>query len=436
MLELGVIAILVLLNGAFSLSEAGVLASRRSRLQEQAREGIPGATAALKITESPVRFLSTVQIGITLIGIISGAFGGAALADDVAEWIAQAGAPERVARPLALTLVIVGIAYVSLVLGELVPKRIGLEHPELVARAAAGPMSVFSSIAAPLVRFLTFSTNVLLRPFGVGPRRAETVSEEEIRGMIRLGSASGVLGATESAVIERVLTLADRKVTSLMIPRQDVEWIDADATPADLIRLLRVTRFTHFPVCRGGLDDLLGVVEVRDLVRAGLSQGPIRLESLLEPPLHVPESTAPLRALDLFKERRVDAGFVTDEHGTIEGMLRLVDIVEAVVGDLAPEAEREPLVVRRDDGSLLLDGLFPVAMLGEALGEVLPSLENLSVQSVGGLMIHELGRVPVSGDAVVLDSWRLEVVDMDGRRVDKILASRAPASTEGRSPEE
>ena len=420
MLEIGIILLLIMLNGLLAGSEAGVVAARRIRLRQQAETGLRGALAALKTVESPIQFLSTVQVGITLIGIFSGVYGGATIAEDVAAWLSQWKTLEPIAMPMALGLVVLVITYFSLVLGELVPKRLAMEHPEAVVRRIAGPMRVVSTIVSPAVHFLSFSTNLLLRPLGVGTERAESVSDEEIRAVIRLGASSGVLEREEGRVIERVFAMADRRAGSFMTPRRDVECLSADASAADVIAFARASRDTHVPVSPGGLDELLGVVSVVELAHA---EGKPPRE-LVTPPLFIPETANALRAIELFREANAQIAFIADEHGTIDGMLRLSDLLEEILGEVGGEPDAdEPGVIRRDDGSLLVDGLLPVdeflVVIGEKPG---PSFDPAVYHTVGGLVMHHLGRLAKAGDAVEVEGWRFEVLDMDGRRVDKLLA--------------
>ncbi len=419
MLEIGIILVLILLNGLLAGSEAGVVASRRVRLREQAAAGLKGAKAALRTVESPVGFLSTVQVGITLIGIFSGVFGGATIAEDLAGWMARWPRLEPISRPLALGTVVVGITYLSLVLGELVPKRLAMEHPEAVARRVAGPLRVLSMMASPAVKFLSFSTNLLLRPLGVGAGRAESVSEEEIRSVIRLGAASGVLERQEGQVIERVFAMADRQAGTFMIPRRDVACLAPDAPEDVVTRAARTARDTHLPVSAAGLDELLGVVSLVQLAHAG-DKTP---GELVGPALFIPETAKALRAIELFREANAQIAFVADEHGTIEGMLRLSDLLEEILGEAGERHAGEPALTRRDDGSMLIDGLLPLAVFLDEVGQKPGGVFDPSVShTVGGLVVHHLGKLPDTGEAVDIGGWRFEVVDMDGRRVDKLLA--------------
>ncbi|MBK7404046.1 MAG: HlyC/CorC family transporter [Phycisphaerales bacterium] len=419
MLEIGVILVLVLINGLLAMAEVGIVASRKARLREQAAAGVKGAQSALEALDSPVRFLSTVQFGITLIGILSGVFGGATIADKLAARFATVPSLEHFAQPLALGVVVVLITYFSLVLGELAPKRFAMEHPEAVARRAVAPMRLLAALASPAVRFLSFSTNVVLRPFGVGGSRAESVSEEEIRSMIRLGAASGVLDREEREVIERVFSIADRRVGSFMIPRRDVICLAPDATPAQAAAVLRESRDAHFPVSESGLDELLGVVSALELARQ-MGTSP---RALVRAPLYIPDTANALRAIELFRKENAQIAFITDEHGTIEGMVRLSDLLEEILGQGHPNAE--PAIVARADGSLLLDGLASLADFLEASAETWSEeFDTDSFHTLGGLLAHRLGRLPKTGDVLTIGAWRSEVVDMDGRRVDKILAQR------------
>ncbi len=428
MLEIGLILALILLNGLLSGSEAGIVASRKARLREQAAAGLRGAEAALRALDSPTGFLSTVQVGITLIGIFSGLVGAAALAPDI-EHLLEPIVPLAVVTPLSYGLVVLAITYLSLVVGELVPKRLAMEHPEAVLRRAAGPMLMLAALGSPAVKFLSFSTNLLLRPFGIGPSRNERVSEEEVRSMIRMGGVSGVLEQEEISVIERVFAAADRRAGSFMVPRRDVRCVSPDTGVVELRRIARESRDTHLPVSPGSLDELLGVVSVVDLAHMDEQRlHEHRLHDVLVPPLFVPETANALRAIELFRKANAQIAFVTDEHGTIEGMVRLADLLEEILGEVGGEvAADEPGVTRRDDGSLLIDGLLPLADLLEALGKrPSPEFDPSTYHTVGGLVVHHLGSVPGIGNRVEIEGWRFEVVDIDGRRIDKVIATRIP----------
>lgn len=433
MLEIGIILVLIFVNGLLAASEAAVVASRRPRLVEQVRAGLPGAPAALRAVEAPVRFLSTVQVGITLIGILSGVFGGAMLADDLAIWLGGIEAIRPIVRPLAFVLTVVTITYVSLVVGELVPKRIAMEHPETLARFSAPPMNVIAAITSPVVRFLTFSTNAIVGTLGIGSSTTETVSDEEIRSVIRLGAASGVLQEQERAVIERIFSLADRRAGSFMIPRRDVECVAPDAPPELVRELVRRSRATHYPVSPGGLDELQGVVALLDLAHSpGRTPG-----ALKQPALFIPETANALQAIEVFREANAQLAFVTDEHGTIEGMIRLVDLVEDILGE-SGFSHDEPGIVRRRDGSYLIDGLLPLHEFLEAFDEA-PSqdFDPALYHTVGGMVVHHLGRLASAGDVVGVGHWTFEVLDTDGRRVDKLCATmkNGTAGEHGSTPD-
>ena len=427
MLEISLILALIILNGLLSGSEAGIVASRKARLREQAAAGLRGSQAALRAMNSPTGFLSTVQVGITLIGIFSGFFGAAVIAPDV-EHLLEPIVPPTVVTPLSYGLVVLVITYLSLVVGELVPKRLAMEHPEAVLRRAAGPMLLLSAIGSPAVKFLSLSTNLILRPFGIGPSRNERVSEEEVRSMIRMGGVSGVLEEEEISVIERVFAAADRRAGSFMLPRQDVRCLSQKTEVAELRRLARESRDTHLPVSPGSLDELLGVVSVVDLAHMDEQRlGEHRLRDVLVPPLFVPETANALRAIELFRKANAQIAFVTDEHGTIEGMVRLADLLEEILGEVGggEATAEEPSLARRDDGSLLIDGLLPLAELLEVLGKKpSPAFDPSTYHTVGGLVVHHLGSLPDVGDSVEIQGWRFEVVEIDGRRADKVLASR------------
>ena len=435
MLEIGIIFVLILINSLLAMAEAGVVAARKIRLQSDAKAGLHGAKDALKTVESPVRALSTVQIGITLIGIFSGVFGGATIADDLAHTFVSIPLLAPIAKPLALGVVVVVITYFSLVLGELVPKRLGMEHPEAVLRLLARPMHLLSTIASPIVSLLTFSTALLLKPLGVGTQRAESVSDEEIRSVIRMGTTTGVLEVEEGAVIERIFALADRRVGSFMTPRRDVVCLHPDATPEQIAQHVQTSTTTQLPVSPGGLDEIVGIVSVLDLARVGTH----RMQEILKPPLFIPETANALRAVKLFRSVNAQIACVTDEHGTIEGLIRLVDLLEDILGEVNTKRTGTPqnrpshrrgnttpnMIQRQPNGSMLIDGLLPTAEFLEEIDESAGTLfDPARYHALGGMMIHKLGRVARVGDDVCIGPWRFEVVSMNHKRIGQLRVSR------------
>jgi len=423
-LEIALILVLIVLNGVFSMSEIAVVSSRRTRLQERAEAGDAGARHALALTREPTRFLSTVQIGITLIGTLAGAFGGATLSEELAPTIARAPVLAPYAHTLALGAVVLVITYLSLVIGELVPKRIGLNAPERIAAAVAGPMNVVSILAAPAVKMLTVSTELLLKLLRV--RRAEEtpVSEAEISVMMEQATQAGVFHEQEQELVERVFWLGDQRVGAVMTPRHRLVWLDLQDAPEENWRRMVEHRHSRYLLCDGGLDAVRGMVDVKDLWAARLAAAEVGLADQARPPLFIPASMRALHLLERFRESGVHLAVVVDEYGGVEGVVTLNDLLQEIAGDLTVAGTGQPPVVRRDDGSLLVDGSYPVDDFREALELPERRGEPREYRTVGGLVFTMMGHVPTPGEHVDHEGWRLEVMDMDGNRVDKVLATR------------
>ncbi|OYD82361.1 hemolysin family protein [Azospirillum brasilense] len=419
--EIAIIVALTLLNGVFAMSELAVVSSRKARLQTMADQGNSGARMALRLIEDPSRFLSTVQIGITLVGVVAGAYGGATLGDRFGRWLDSFPALAGQGELLGVGGVLVVITYLSIVLGELIPKRIALKSPERVASLIAPPMRLLSRIAAPFVWLLGASTDLLLRLLGLHGAREESVTEEEVRSMISEGTQAGVFAPAEKEMIDGVLRLADRTVRTIMIPRPDVAWLDLGKPQAEQLEAIRAGGHSRYPVCRGELDELVGVIHTRDLVGALAEGRPFNLEIQAARPLVVHDGTPILKLLELMKTSGHHLAIVVDEYGSIEGIVTLTDILETIAGDLPEAGEAmETAAVRREDGSWLVEGWMPVDEFEDRVG--LRGLRGTSdFHTVAGLVLHHLGHVPVAGEAFEWEGVRLEVVDMDGRRIDKVL---------------
>lgn len=429
-LELLLVLLLIVLNGVFSMSEIAVVSARRTRLQQRAEAGDAGARAALQLVEAPNRFLSTVQIGITLVGILTGAFGGAAVSRMLAGQLARVPLLAPYSEPLALALVVALITYLSLVIGELVPKRIGLTSPERIASLVARPMRLLSTLVSPAVSLLSVSTDLIVRLLGIRPAEEPPVTEEEIRIMLEQGTRAGVFEAAEQDMVENVFRLGDRRVVELMTPRRLVIWLDLDDPPEENLRKLVETPHIFYPVYRGSPDNVLGVLSIKDLWRQSATRQPLNLQAVpLCQPLFLPESIRAARVLELFKRSGQRIALVVDEYGGVEGLVTLADVVESITGDEpVTDAAGEPLAIERPDGSWLLDGMLSIDQLKETFDiEALPAEEEGDYQTVGGLVLHLLRRIPVEGDRLVWDGLRFEIVDMDGRRIDKVLVTREPA---------
>ncbi len=441
-MALAILALLILVNSLFVAAEMALSASRKSRLEaavQRGGKGTRGARAALKLHASPTRFLSTVQIGITLIGITSGAFGEASIADRLTPRIEKIEALAPIAAEISLTLTVLGITFVTIVFGELVPKRLAQSSPERFAAFFALPMTVVSRIAAPAVWALSHTTDLILRLLPFKAVADPEAAEEEVRSLMRTGASEGVFDESEQRIVERVFALSDRTVKSLMVPRPDIDWLPADASVHRVRVAVATSSHSHFPVCTSGLDDLVGVVHVKDLVKSGLISDEIRLSELVRKPMFVPETLPGLKLLKMFQQRQDRIAFVLDEYGVLEGLVTMNDVVEAIVGDVtsAGEADPEPMVVRRADGSFLLDGMLPVdelrtLMFGDkGAGTPLPKQDEAAFETLGGFLLAYLGRIPATGDTFAFDRFNFEVVDMDRHRVDKVLLSiRAPSATD------
>lgn len=429
--QLLLILVLIIANGVFSGSEIALVSARKVRLEQQAREGNRSARLALKLAQDPNDFLSTVQVGITLIGILSGALGGATVAEQLKKVLDQVPLFQPYSNAISLALVVGLITYLSLVIGELVPKRLALSNPEQIACSVARPMRRLSRLAAPLVALLSFSTDAIVRLMGVRETEEVTITEDELRVLIEQGTEAGTFEAAEQEMVGRVLRLGDRPIRALMTPRTDIDWIDLEGSVEENRQLVMESPHSRFPVCRGSIDECLGVVRLRTLWTTYLNeQSPdVDLESMLSAPLYVADSTRALKVLELFKESGTHIALVLDEYGGVEGMVTLNDLVEAIVGELpALEDEEEPMVVQRDDGSWLLDGLLPVDELKLILDwEELPD-EDSGYHTLAGFIINHLGRIPDAGDHFEWLGVRFEIVDMDGRRIDKVLMANVPGA--------
>lgn len=420
--EILIISLLILTNGFFSLSEMAIVSARKVRLQQRAEEGDKAAKAALELAGQPTRFLSTVQIGITLIGILTGVFGGATVAEKLAANFAQIPALEPYSEALGFGIVVTVITYFSLVFGELVPKRVALSSAEKIAARVAPIMQFLSTISGPMVSLLSASTEFVVRLLGIRPASEPTVTEEEVKILIEQGRETGVFEDVEQEIVERVFRLSDRSVNSLMTHRSEMVWLDVEDPLEENIRKILTPGQTNFVVCQGELDHVIGVLDARDLLKEYVDTGSISIPESLPMPTFVPEGMNALEVVARLRSAKSSVALVIDEYGTIDGMVTLTDVLEAIVGDIpALDEHGEPAATRRDDGSWLLDGMMPVDEL-----QMLLDLDELpqdadDYDTVGGLFMARLGRIPSVGDKFEWKDLRFEVVDMDGHRVDKVL---------------
>jgi putative hemolysin len=420
--ELIIALFLVFLNGVFALSELAIVSARRPRLKAMAEQGRAGASTALALMEDSGKFLSTVQIGITLVGILAGAFSGAALGGQLTAILAERGVPRGVAEPLGYTIVISLITYLSIVVGELVPKQLALRSPEGIACTVAPLMRLISTVFSPVVWLLNASTRLIFSLFGSAADGDNTVTEEEIKMLVGEAESAGVIEEEERRMISGVLRLGDRPVRGLMTPRTDVDWIDLDDDAQAIRDLLISTPHSRLPVSEGDSDNMLGVVQSREILAALLSGHELDIRAHIRTAPIIPDTLYALDALALLRDSEVPMALVHDEYGHFEGVVTPADALEAIAGVFRSDAETEdPDAVRREDGSWLLAGSMPVDEMAEVLGLTLP--ESRSYHTVGGLVISELQHLPVTGETLDTLGWRFEVVDLDGRRIDKVLAT-------------
>ena len=434
--EILIILILFVVNGAFSMAEMAVVSSRRARLRQIAEEGDAGAQVALELANNPNQLLSAVQTGMTLMATLAGAFGGATIADELDVYFRNVPALVPYSSGLALASVVLLITFFNLVIGELVPKRIALSNPERIASLAASPLRTFSRIVYPVIVLLSASTELVLRALGVRSYVEPGVTEEEIRILIDQGTTAGVIEEEEQDIMERVFSLGDRKVNSIMTPRGEVVWLDVDDSAAEIQVKISSGPYSMFPVCNKKLDNVLGVVQAKDLLSCNLADHKVDLKLALLPPLFVPESMRALKVLEKFKQTGIHLAIVLDEYGSVQGIVALVDLLEGLVGDI-PHIEdlAEPQILQRSDGSWLVDGTMPVDDFKESLQlESLPEEENGFYQTIGGFVMTHLEKVPSTGDHFEWGDYRFEVVDMDEHRVDKILVTPLKKD-EGKRPD-
>ncbi len=405
------------------MSEMAIVSARKVRLQQLANQGDVKARAALKLAESPNHFLSTVQVGISLIGILTGAFGGATIATRLAVYVRLVPFLAPYSEPISFGIVVLSITYLSLIVGELVPKRLALNNPERIASIVAIPMRALSAIASPMVYLLSASTDLILRLLGITASTDPQVTEEEIKILIEQGTEAGTFEEAEQDMVERVFRLGDRQVSYLMTPRPDIVWLDLDDSAEENRQKMFDNAYSRYPVCQGGLDNVLGVIPVTDLLARSFRGEPLDLTVGLRQPVFVPESTRGLKVLELFKQTITHMALVVDEYGVIQGLVTLNDIMSEIVGDVPSiDGQDQPQAVQREDGSWLLDGMLPVEEFLELFGmEEWESEERGSYQTLGGFVITHLGRIPAAADHFEWQSMRIEVMDMDGNRVDKVL---------------
>lgn len=429
-LEIAVIALLILLNGFLAMAELAVVSARRSRLQALAERGDPRAHHALDLADRPGRFLSTIQIGITLCGVLAGTFSGATIAERFADHLRDLGLSVALSDTLAFAVVVMGVTYLSLIVGELVPKQIALRNAERIALIVARPMTALSRATAPLGYVLDNSSRLVLHALGERGEREARVTEEEIKALIAEAETAGVVEPAERTMISSVLRLGDQPVRALMTPRVEVDWIDLDADEASIREVVVGTRHSRLVVGHGTIDEPVGIVQVKDMLDAVLQGAPLNLRTLLRQAPAIPDRFDVLEAIDLLKRSDPHIALVVDEHGTFEGIVTTTDILSAIAGAFRQAGEAPTAAVRRSDGSWLLDGAMPVGEMASLLGVELPAARDY--HTLAGFMLDRLKHLPTAGEVTSALGWRFEVVDMDGRRIDKVLAAReaAPENSE------
>jgi putative hemolysin len=433
-MDVALLIFLIILNALFAMSEMALTASRKARLQVMVETGDAGAIAAMELHDDPTKFLSTVQIGITSIGVLNGIVGDAAFSAPFSLWLQRTFDFHEGAATIAATaMVVVVITFLTIIFGELVPKRLGQMFPEVIARAVAQPMNWLSMAARPFVKLLSFCTEGTLRLMGIrgGPTRA--VTEEEIAASLEEGLDAGVIEAQEHQMVRNVFRLDDRQVGSMMIPRAEIVWLDESAPADQVLTVIAADEHSRYPVCRGGLDDVVGVVSAQSLLQQVMRGPPLVVTERLQPAVFVPETLTGMELLDQFRASGSQLVFVVDEYGEVQGMITVRDVLEAITGEFTTPTDDDAWAVRRADGSWLFDGLIPVPELKDRLDlKELPDEDRGRYNTLAGMVMLLLGRLPKTTDTVEWEGWRFEVVDLDGKRVDKVLASLSPTGDHDR----
>lgn len=430
-MEIAILLGLILINGIFAMSEIALVTARRARLQRLAEAGDTAAEAAMRLGDDPNRFLSTVQIGITSIGVLNGIVGEATLAEPFSIWLQQMGMDGAVSGYVATGLVVISITYFSIVLGELVPKRIGQISPEPIARLVARPMLWLATLTKPFVKLLSGSTQLVLRTFGVKERTEPSVTQEEINLMLAEGSSAGVIEHHEHQMVRNVFRLDDRQIASLMVPRSEIVYFDVNDPLDENLRRFEESDHSRFPVLRGGWEHVLGVVNARQMLAQTLRGEKPSLQDNLQPAVFVPESLTGMELLENFKNSGVQLAFIVDEYGEVQGIVTLQDVMEAITGEFKTHRAEDAWAVQREDGSWLLDGLIPVPELKDRLGlNGVPEEERGRYNTLSGMVMLLLGRLPQTADRCEWEGWIFEIVDLDGKRIDKVLAMPKPLEAE------
>lgn len=426
-MEIFILIGLIVLNGLFAMSEIAIVTARKSRLTALAHGGSSTAKAALKLAEDPTQFLSTVQIGITSIGILNGIFGESILAEPLSLWLQTFGLSSDLTNIFSTVLVVIIVTYVSIVIGELVPKRIGQVSAESIACLMAKPMVFLAIATKPFVWMLSGSTHALMRLMGFSHRLDDNVTQEDIQAMLQEGSSAGVIEHNEHAMVKNVFRLDERTISSLMVPRSDIVFLDLNLPLDANLRTVMQSPHSRFPVCRNNVDDMVGIISAKQLLSQSIAGERLELVDLVKNCNFVPNSLSGMELLEHFRTTGSQMVFVVDEYGDLKGLVTLQDMMDALTGEFFQEDVNDQMVIKREDGSLLLDGLIPIFDLKDALGiKQLPNEEDGRYQTLNGFLMYELGKIPQTTDIVEVAGWRLEIMDMDGKRVDKVLAQMLP----------
>lgn len=426
-LEILIILLLIVVNGLFSMSELALVSVSRARLAVLEKKALPGAAMARALSDDPHSFLPTVQVGITLVSVLTGVFGGANVASHVKDWLETYPPIAPWADSLSLGLVVIVTTYLTLVIGELVPKQLALRQPEVIAAKVARPLSVFIRFVGPAAWLLSESSGIILRLFGLHRTPSRTVTEEELKALLLEGAQTGVLETEERDMIERVLRLADKPVRAIMTPRTELAWINRTDPPKDIAAALKAAPHSRFVVCEGSIDNVVGVVQAKDLLDRILGGGDLSISAALRQPIVVPDTVTALDALERLKTDPLGLALVLDEYGSFEGVVTVADMLEAIVGDPADTASQPAVAGEEGETSLVMDGMMPVDEAKARLS--LPDLPGEGTyHTLAGLLLALLRRVPKQGDRIVFAGWRFEVLGMEGRRVDKVLARPEPAA--------
>ena len=434
--EILIIFVLILINGFFAMSEIALVSARKLRLEQRAQEGDHGAAIAIELTKSTNHLLSSVQVGITLVGVFTVAVGGATLAGRLALILAKVHWLASYAEGLSLVIVVLLTTYFSLVIGELIPKRLALNDPEKIASSVAGVMRFVSTISAPVIHLLSASTNLGLRLLGASPSQEPPITEEEIKGLVEEGTQVGVFEESEQDMIEGVFRLNDRLINAIMTPRTEIEWLDLEDPSQVIFDQVLHSSHSRFPVAESSLDGVIGILNAKDLLEQHILNQQFDMASLVQKPLFVPENTPASRVLELVRQSGLHEALVIDEYGGLLGMVTLFDVLEAIVGELPAQDETsEPEIIRREDGTYLLDGMLPIDELKELFDlDDLPNEEKIGYQTLAGFVLNQLGTIPNSGQHFEFENLRFEVLDMDGHRVDKVLVSQSPLPVSSPQP--